>query len=124
MVDSLELKTLEKCTSQLEKALIVLDRELVHFLKEECFIPGDVRDDVLEARSMLARGQKAGELVKWIKHRVEQDPESYYVLVDRLKKEDKLYKPILKTLDEEHRGITNINGEQKQHRVILYYFLQ
>ena len=122
-MDSLELKTLEKCTLQLEKALLGLDRELVHFLKEECFILGNVRDEVLEARSMVPNAQKAGELVKWIKNRVQQDPESYYVLVDRLKKDDKLYKPILNTLDEEHRGITK-NGEQKHHRAILYYFLQ
>lgn len=103
MAHQIELNTLEKCTSQLETALRGLERELVHFLKDECFILEDVRDDVLDARSMLDKADKAGELVKWIKNRVKQDPESYYTLVDRLKQGGKLYAPIVRKLEEEHR---------------------
>lgn len=103
-MESIELRTLERCTPLLEKSLKILDRKLVHFLKEEYFIPDHVRDEVLETFSVLNETGKAGKLVTCIKNRVDLDPRNYYVLVDRLKKEYKLYEPILKALDKEHNG--------------------
>lgn len=103
MSTSAELRTLEKCTPQLETALKGLERNLVHFLKDECFILDDVRDCILDARSILDKAEKAGELVKWIKNRVKLDPESYHILVNRFKQGGNLYRPIVRKLEEEYR---------------------
>ena len=80
-----------------------LERDLVHFLTTEGFIVEAVRDDkVLNPCSSLDDAEKAGELVKWIKKRVKQDPQSYHVLICRLKEGGNLYRPIVNTLEEEY----------------------
>ena len=99
---SVELKTLRACTGQLETALKREERDLVHFLNVSGFISEDVYDIVLNPLSMLSEVQKAGELVKGIKWRVEQDRASYHELVAKLKDFGKVYKPVLRALEAEH----------------------
>jgi hypothetical protein len=97
-----ELKTLEKCTPQLETAFKEVERDLVHFLLDECFISSDVHDEVLEPRTLLNKSEKAGKLVKSIKNRVKQDPSSYHTLIDELKRRGRRCDPIVKILEEEY----------------------
>jgi hypothetical protein len=98
-----ELDTLEKCTPMLETALEDPERELVHYLTEKCFITNQVRDSVLDALSPLDASQKAGALVKGIKNRVKQDPESYHVLMKRFMEGGEQYRPIVTVLEKEYR---------------------
>ena len=64
---------------------------------------------------MLSPANKAHELVKGIKNRVEQDKGSYFVLVGGLTQGDVLYKPIVNTLAEEYqRQIVNSTSPQYQ----------
>ena len=79
-----------------------LERDLVHFLTKEGFIVNAVRDKVLDPCSSLDDAEKAGELVKRIKNRVKQDPQSYHDLICRLKEGGNHYRPIVKALEEEY----------------------
>lgn len=103
MSDSVELRTIDKCTSQLETALAAagIERSIVHFLKDECFISNEVREKILDPSS-LSESEKAWELVRRIVNRVKQDPQSYHTLVNRLKQGGNLYRPIIKKLEEEY----------------------
>jgi hypothetical protein len=89
--DSPELRTLKECTPQLETALRGLERGLVQFMDRKGFFIDGAAEKVLNPEILLTAEQKAGELVSWIKHRVEQDPPSYHVLLDRLKEDGKHY---------------------------------
>ena len=101
LLDSPELRTLRACTPQLETALKRLDRSLVHFLNQEGFLDDDATDKILNPVTLLTEGEKAWELVKWIKHRVKEDPHSYHVLLQRLKESGSLYRPIVGILEAE-----------------------
>lgn len=107
MSDSLELKTIKQCTSQLETALIGLDRKLVHFLNQEGFIQDSICERILNSQSSMDDTEKAGQLVKWIKNRVKQDHQSYHTLLNYFKEGGKHYKPIVNTLEGEF-GSLNI----------------
>jgi hypothetical protein len=98
-----ELKTLEKCTQELEMAFVEVERDLVHFLLDKCLISSNVHNEVLEPCTFLNDSQKAGKLVKSIKNRVKQDPSSYHTLIDELKRRGRRYEPIVKTLEEEYK---------------------
>ena len=111
MSDSPELETVRKCTSHLETALKVPDRELVHFLRDEGFFSDNVHDDILNPRSMLTEDEKTGELVKWIKNRVKQDPGSFHILLHHFKQRGALYKPIVNKLSAEYRIIVASGAE-------------
>ena len=105
MSDSPELEAVRKCTSHLETALKMLDRELVHFLRDEGFVTDNVHDDILTPRSMLTEAERAGELVKWIKNRVKQDPRSFHLLLQYFRQRGALYKPIVNELSAEYLTI-------------------
>ena len=105
MSDSPELRTVRKCTSRLETALKALDRDLVHFLGDEGFFPSDVYDEILNPRSMMTEAERAGELVKWIKNRVKQDPGSFHKLLYHFKQRGALYQPIAAKLSAEYHTI-------------------
>ena len=105
MSNSPELEAVRKCTSHLETALKVLDRELVHFLRDEGFITDNVHDDLLTPRSTLTEAERAGELVKWIKNRVKQDPGSFHLLLHHFRRRGALYKPIANELSAEYLTI-------------------
>ena len=91
--------TVEHCTVPLETALSGLERELVHFLYQKSFISDSVRDKVLNPVSVLSEAEKAGEVVRWIKNRVKQDPRSYWVLVRKLQQGGNKYQPIIRILE-------------------------
>ena len=103
MEDSVEFKTVKKCTVPLETALKGLDRNMVDFLYQNSFITDDTCDQVLSAKSSLSVADKVYELVKGIKNRVKQDKESYLVLVNWLTEGGAMYKPIVNTLAEEYQ---------------------
>ena len=105
MSDSPELETVRKCTSHLETALKVLDRELVHFLRDEGFFSSDVHDEILIPRSMLTEAERAGELVKWIGNWIKQDPKSFHILLHHFKQRGVLYAPIVEKLKTQYRNI-------------------
>ena len=96
---SAEFMTLEHCTVPLETALSDLERDLVHFLCLNGFISDDVRDKVLTPVSVLSEGEKAGEVVRWIKKKVMQDPGSYHVLMRKLQQGGRRYQPIINKLE-------------------------
>ena len=103
MEDSVEFKTVKKCTVWLETALEGLDRDMVDFLYQKGFITDDVCDQVLSRVTLLSAADKARELVKWIKNRVKQDKGSYSVLVDGLTQGGVLNQPIVTILAEEYQ---------------------
>ena len=111
MSNSPELEAVRKCTPDLETALKVPDRNLVHFLEYEGFFSDDVHDDILNPRSMLTEMERAGELVKWIKNRVKQDPGSFHILLHCFKQSVALYKPIVNKLSAEYRIIVASGAE-------------
>ena len=90
------------CTPQLETALKGLDRRLVHFLQMEGFFSNDIADEIQNPRTLLTVEQKTGELVKWIKNRIQVHPRSYHVLLHRLKQSGQLYQPIVWILEAEY----------------------
>lgn len=102
MNDSIELNILKKYTTKLETALRSVESNLVHFLHREGFLPDSIPDEILKPKSLWTDDQKAGELVKWIKHRVKQHPPSYHKLVAELKECGEHYHPIQKLLEDEY----------------------
>ena len=103
MEDSVEFKTVRRCTVALETALKGLDRKMVDFLNQNGFITDDVCDQVLNRVTLLSAADKAHELVKGIKNRVKLDKGSYFVLVGGLTQGGVLYQPILNILAEEYQ---------------------
>lgn len=110
MSDSLELRTIQKCTSLLETALMGQDRELVHFLKEEGIITACVHDTILNPVSLLSEAEKAGELLRWIENRVKQDPPSFHALVRHFKQahSGNLYQPIVRKLEAKYIDLQQV----------------
>ena len=103
MEDSVEFKTVRRCTVALETALKGLDRNMVDFLYQNSFTTDDVYDQVLNPVTILSAADKAHELVKGIKNRVKQDKGSYFVLVGGLTQGGVPYQPIVTTLAEEYQ---------------------
>lgn len=99
---SAEFTAINECTERLETALKGLDRKLIHFLHQQGFLIDDKRDEILKPGSPLTEAEKAGELVKWIKHGIEQDQQRYHTLVGWLKKQ-KHYVPIVDKLDKVYK---------------------
>jgi hypothetical protein len=107
-----ELKALRKCATLMDAALEVMDRDLVHYLRNEGFITNDAHNEVLSPQSMLTKAQKAGELVKGIENRVKQDPKSFHILLNRFKQSGILFEPIRRKLTDEYRLLV----EQLHHK--------
>jgi hypothetical protein len=91
-----------KCASALDTALTVLDRHLIHFLRDKGFIPDEAHDEILNPKSTMSEADKAGELVKLIKNRVKQDHASYHTLLDWFK-HSVAFEPIAKRLTTEYQ---------------------
>ena len=111
MEDSIEFKTVRRCTIALETALKGLDRNMVDFLYQNGFITDDVCDQVLSRVTLLSVADKAHELVKGIRNRVKQDKWSYFVLVSGLTQGGVLYQPIVTTLAEQYQRQQEQTGE-------------
>ena len=106
-----ELQTIESFTPQLETLLKNSDRDLVHFLYQEGFIGSEVREDVLNPRSMLTDIQKAGRLVQAIRDAVEVDKQKYHLLVQHLSWSGTFYDSIVQALTEEYRVRETVTQE-------------
>ena len=102
--ESVEFKTVKACAVALTKALMGAGPEtaMVNFLKEEGFINDGVRLSVIDIKSPLSVADKAYLLVEGIKNRIDQDEDSYKLLVDKFKKSGVMYKPIVKKLTKEY----------------------
>ena len=109
MSEPIELTTIRNLASELETALHGVDRNLLYYFNKEGFITDDVCDDVLNPRSVLREGEKAGELVRAIKNRVKQEPHKYHLLVDHLMSVGKCYYPIVRKLKEEFKKFEGMN---------------
>lgn len=114
MSNSPELETLENCTSQLETALKLLDRTLVHLLREKGFITDEVRDEILDSRSMLTKTEKAGELVKLMKDKVKIDPSLFIILLQCFKQISVVYDCIVKILEDEYNKVSRAPSTSSQ----------
>ena len=120
MEDSVEFKTVRKCMVELEASLKELDRDMVDSLYNNLFITKDVHDQVLSAKN-LSKSEKAHELVKGIKNRVEQDKNSYFVLVGCLIKVGAMYQTIINTLAVEyHRQLKLVAQENGTRQTSEY----
>ena len=86
---------------QLETALRS-DRQIVHFLYREGFIHQNLRDDVMNPRSMLDEHEKAGVLVTRIMDRVKLSAHNYHTLLEHLRQRGKSYESIVKILNREY----------------------
>ena len=71
----------------------------MHFLCQNGFISDEVRDYVLNPVSVFGEAHKAGEVVRWIKNRIKQDPASYHVLMRKLQQCGNRYQPIINRLE-------------------------
>ena len=103
MEDSIEFKTMKRCTKWMETALKGLDRNMVDFLYQNGFITEDDYEEVLNPVTIMRPIDKACNLVKGIKNRVKQDKRSYFVLVGGLIQGGALYQPIVNILSEEYQ---------------------
>ena len=101
MSTTAELITIKKCLRELETALKGLDRDLVYFLYQQGILTDDTLDEIIGPRSKWTGAEKAGELVKWIKHGVEQDQQRYHTLVGWLKERGH-FRPIVGVLEGEY----------------------
>ena len=88
---SVEYRTLEACTLDLELALKDPVRDLVHALHRRGFITQDDYDNIVDPRSLLTGRQKAGCLVDAIKKKVCMKRERYLDFIDILKKQPSNY---------------------------------
>jgi hypothetical protein len=97
-----ELKAVRKCASHLEAALMVPNRDLVHFLRDQGFVSDEVHDKVLTPHIMWSEVEKSGELVKWITNRIKMDCTSFHILLHRLKQSGVLFEPTVTKLIAEY----------------------
>ena len=101
-IGELASRVLKNCRDQLECALKPVERKAVNFLSGKGFITDEVRDDVLNPRSMLTEHQKAGQLVDGIVRKVNLDPQSYQSFLDFLRESGKYHEGIVRILDSEN----------------------
>ncbi len=111
-----EYITIVACAEQLEIALRS-DRAITHYLFRERFISEELYDKVLNPRSMLTDIQKAGQMVREIRHKVKANGEWYHNLLRHFHKNDEKYADIIKILDKEYSSSqsSSSHSTSKQH---------
>ncbi len=95
-----EYTVISNCTSKLEKALKD-NRDIVHFLERNYFIPKDIHDTVLSATCPLTPLEKSGMLVVKIRDKVELNSQNFYVLMKEFKSHKEIYQDIIDILELE-----------------------
>ena len=117
--ESVEFKTVKACAVALAKALkgAGLEIGMVNFLKEEGFINEGVRLSVIDIKTSLNVLDKTNLLVEGIKDRIDQDEDSFWVLVDKFKLSGVMYKPIVKKLTSEHirQSLADMQVESREY---------
>jgi hypothetical protein len=88
----------------------LLDKDLIHFQRDNGFITDEVHDEILNPQSMWTEAQKAREMAKWITKRVKLDPESFHTLLSHFKHSGVRYLPIAKTLEDEYKSLKSNPG--------------
>ena len=78
MSTSLKLQTLENCTTHLEVILKNPGRRTIHFLTKRGFIREEDGEEVLDAKSMLSKREKAGKLMEAINDAVMLDKGKFH----------------------------------------------
>ena len=112
MALSSEYLTLINCTRVLELALKD-KRDIVHFLECKNFISREIHDDVLNPRSTLTSVEKVGRLVEKIKDKVQLDSKNYYVFMNELRSNIRIYGEIIEIMDSEfNKHSTQTSGEE------------
>lgn len=109
--ESAEFKTVKKCALSLQKALKGLENKVNIFLNEKGFITDDVYSQVLNVKTVLSVTDKTLMLVEGIKDRVDQDKDSYHILVRGLTQGGVHYAPIVKKLHEEYQRQTSMQQQ-------------
>jgi hypothetical protein len=114
-----ELEVVIKCTSDLESALQQLDKDLVHFMREKGFILDATHDEILKPQTMLTDVQRAGELVKCIRNRVEQDSSSFHTLLCYFKQGGAFYEPVVRKLTAGYPITCSATGLQETNPLLF-----
>ena len=109
MGESIELKTVKNCSISLDKALKSPENKIVFFLNINGFITDKVCASVLNPNSSLTADNKTYQLIEGIKNRIDQDKDSYQVLIDGFTQGGIKYTPIVRKLEEEYAKQTNPN---------------
>ena len=109
MGESIELKTVKNCIVSLLKALKYPENEMVYFLNNNGFITDEVCTSVLNPYSSLTTANKACQLIEGIKNRIDQDKDSYQVLINEFTRVGIRYDPIVRKLKEEYAKQANPN---------------
>ena len=94
-------------------ALKNVDEGFVYFLRNEGFISDNDVDSILNPVAVLTVAQKAQELVKLIKDRVELSSDSYRTLVAKFKLMGRRYEPIVKILEGEYAKQMQAHGKKE-----------
>ena len=117
--ESVEFKTVKACAVRLAKALkgARLEIGMVNFLKEKGFITEEVRLSVIDIKTSLNVIDKTNLLVEGIKDRIDQDEDSFRVLVNKFKQSGVLYEPIVKKLTSEHirQSLADMQVEPREY---------
>ena len=112
MGESIEFKTVKNCTLSLEKALNSLENKIVFFLNKNAFITDNVYSGVLNPKCLLTTSNKTYQLVEGIKNRIDQDKNSYQVLIDGFTQCGIGYAPIVRILEEEYAKQANMQSRE------------
>ena len=117
--ESIEFKTVKVCAGALAKALkgAGMETAMVNFLKEKGFITEEVRLSVIDIKTSLNVIEKINLLVEGIKDRIDQDEDSFQVLVDKFEQSGVLYEPIVKKLTSEHirQSLADMQVEPREY---------
>ena len=97
--ESKEYSTIFNCESQLKIAL-KSDREIALFLHQRGIIKKEPYDEINEPKSMLSATDKVGKLVTAIKESVSLNPANYYIFVNYMRQNTRVYGDIVGILDK------------------------
>ena len=94
-----------------------LEIGMVNFLEEKGFITEGVRLSVIDIKTSLNVIDKTNLLVEGIKDRIDQDEDSFQVLVDKFRQSGVLYEPIVKKLTSEHirQSLADMQVEPREY---------
>ena len=99
-----------RCAGQLENTL-QSDRNIVHYLRRENFIPEDVYEDVLNPNSMLSAASKASELIYQVRLRVKKNTKHFHTFMDYLYQDRETYATLIKPLDDTYLSVSKAINE-------------
>ena len=109
MGESIELKSVKNCIISLDKALKSPENKIIFFLNVNGFITDEVCASVLNPNSSLTAANKTYQLIEGIKNRIDQDKDSYQVLINGFTQSGIRYTPIVRKLKEEYAKQANPN---------------